>query len=517
MSSNKRPYLPDDVRAALSGEQSLRLFDKLGTAHKTASKKLMGGRHHIFKSEPPSSASSGNPTLVSVDPFTFEEASSRAVTFLGESKVGRAFLVSDAYRRYFEELHKPMRDAVEAEAADIAAAEIAEWAAEARRLRKAALDNKQGELIDSLAGHASELVLQGAVGATFLEGLVDDQASILAVMIIAERSTFAKVISAVWKEAVEEAAHLTAVELRGIDSRVTAALSEAACSSARSRIMDELIDQCTVDLTGPEGEMWPDARAMAAISDGLGYQVRSEIMSELIDAAVLELAVSGEAEALMSEADDARRRRRETGRGEGGRENEVEDATAEEYGDRSAGRHVMVSGDGGTLSQPGREAIPHDYETQSETAGVASLALKGAHKEQLSELSFEDGGRCSSEGRAGGEGWKEAVGLRLSDGVNGAGNNGMTEVEAAVLVQSALRRKAVYRKMKTKVARNFIRMYDPGEGAFYWYNNATMESSWDKPAIIDLFFKKPNAAKSVFDLGRKPTRPSIVSGFESST
>jgi len=49
-----------------------------------------------------------------------------------------------------------------------------------------------------------------------------------------------------------------------------------------------------------------------------------------------------------------------------------------------------------------------------------------------------------------------------------------------------------------------------------------MESSWDKPAIIDLYFKKTAVAKSLLYLGeasrsRASTRPSIVNGFESST
>lgn len=303
------------------------------------------------------------------------------------------------------------------------------------------------------------------------------QASILAAMIIAERSTFAKVISAVWNETVDEAARLTALELRGIDPRVAAALSEAACSSARSRIMDELIDQCTVDLTGPEGELWPDARAMTAVADGLGYQVRSEIMSELIDAAVLELSASGEAETLMSEADAARRRRQESGLGEGREDLGEEEARAEVHGDRSAGGGVIVPGYDGCSSEPGREAMP-DCETPSETAMVAAggtasssvLTLKGAaHEVHKRKLSVDERVHGSTgEGDDGG-GQREEKGRQFSDSGSGAvSNDGMTEVDPVILVQSALRRKNVYRKMKTKVARNFIRMYDPGERAFYW-------------------------------------------------
>lgn len=54
------------------------------------------------------------------------------------------------------------------------------------------------------------------------------------------------------------------------------------------------------------------------------------------------------------------------------------------------------------------------------------------------------------------------------------------------------------------------------------YNQTTMESSWEKPAIIDTYFKKPALAKSLLYLGETPksgetTRSSIVNGFESSS
>ena len=110
-----------------------------------------------------------------MDAFALEQASSRAVFFLGESAVGRAFLRSEPYRRYLNGVHKPMKDAVEKAAADLAAAEAAEWAAEARRLRAAALDRELEMLVDSLADQAANLVLHGAASAAFVGGLIDDQ------------------------------------------------------------------------------------------------------------------------------------------------------------------------------------------------------------------------------------------------------------------------------------------------------------------------------------------------------
>lgn len=186
--NDKRLHLPDDIRVALGGEQLLRLFGKLGTTyHKKNSdrisiKSLLGGNHHHSgASERPSSSPSdggddqvhlGN---VEVEPFALEEASFRAVVFLSESAIGQAFLRSAPYERYLHRARQPREEAVCKAAADIAAAEIEAWAAEGRRLRKAALDNQQELLMDSLADKASNVVLRGAAGAGLLGELVDHQ------------------------------------------------------------------------------------------------------------------------------------------------------------------------------------------------------------------------------------------------------------------------------------------------------------------------------------------------------
>lgn len=267
-------------------------------------------------------------------------------------------------------------------------------------------------------------------------------------VILAERSTFAKVISNVWNEAVDEAAHLAATEAREIDPGVTAAFSEAVYSLTRSRIMDELIDQCAVDLTGPRGELWPDARATAAVADGVGYRVRCQVISEIIDKAVGELTGSGEAEKLMSDAAAAQRIREER----------VEEGGAGE--DAGSGGLALPGADEEFNVDLRSEVMPshetHEGTTAAEAAATASpplshcstLALVGVDGERLDSIEDE----CTNVAK-----WRE----------NGRGVV-MTEVEAAVLVQTALRRKAVYRETKTLVARNFVRMYDPGEGAFYW-------------------------------------------------
>lgn len=178
VSHSKHPHLPKDVRVALGGEQLRRLFGELGATHGgKPNKKLLLGRDNRSSTlaRPSPSRNGGDARVTTVDPSALEEASFRAVVFLSECQVGLAFLGSPTYRRYLDGVRKPMRDAVEAAAAEIAAVEEAEWAAEARSLRKAALDREQEAQVESLANQATRLVLQGAVGETFLGGLIDDQ------------------------------------------------------------------------------------------------------------------------------------------------------------------------------------------------------------------------------------------------------------------------------------------------------------------------------------------------------
>lgn len=175
---SEQPYLPDDIRATLSGEKILHVFGKMGQnyhASNNSAKNLLAGSRYHHSAPVRSSPPSNDGVSVDVDPSALEQASFRAVFFLGESAVGRAFLRSAPYRKYLDGVHKPMRDAVEKEAADIAAAEAAGWAAEARRLRTAAHDREQETLVDSLAGQASNLILHGAASEGFLGGLMDDQ------------------------------------------------------------------------------------------------------------------------------------------------------------------------------------------------------------------------------------------------------------------------------------------------------------------------------------------------------
>lgn len=178
VSRTKYPHLPDDVRVALGGEQLRRLFGEMGATHGgKPNKKLLPGRaNHSSTLQRPSPPRIGDDARVTtVDPSALEEASFRAVAFLSECQIGLAFLGSAPYRTYLDGVHKPMRDAVEAAAAEIAAAEEAEWAAEAHSLRKAALDREQEAQVESLANQATRVVLQGAVGASLLGGLIDDQ------------------------------------------------------------------------------------------------------------------------------------------------------------------------------------------------------------------------------------------------------------------------------------------------------------------------------------------------------
>lgn len=301
-------------------------------------------------------------------------------------------------------------------------------------------------------------------------------------VIIAERSAFAKVVSAVWNEAVDEAAaQSTTREVFEVSPVVADALSEASYSLVRSRLMDELIDQCVLHLTGPAGELWADARATAAVADGIVYRVRCDIMEELINTSVLTLQESGEAEQLVS---DTKREANPTtlegsAMGGGGLPN----LTSETPAVSSALVAVETQGE----EEPSTTSSFVDTTTTTRSA----IEIYGA------------GGASPAEHNS--NGCQSAIygSNAVVDSTDGSDNTAAAivtsapEAKAAVMLQSALRRKAAYREAKAMVARNFVKLYDPGSGAFYWFNNATTESSWEKPAIIDAYFKKPSVHRAL--------------------
>lgn len=114
-----------------------------------------------------------------IHPLAFAEASWRALVSLNGA-VGREFMTSTPYARYLDEVGRPRREAVEAEAADIAKRKRAEWLAEAQKLREEAFLRVQEGMIDELAENALTTFLRGAGAAAtaatgFLGDLVDDQ------------------------------------------------------------------------------------------------------------------------------------------------------------------------------------------------------------------------------------------------------------------------------------------------------------------------------------------------------
>lgn len=324
------------------------------------------------------------------------------------------------------------------------------------------------------------------------------QATLLATVIIAERVVFAKVISTSWKEAVDEATHLATCELREVDLTVVNALSDATVFLVRSRVMDELIDQVVLDLTGPQGEFWSDARAMAAVADGVAYRVRCDVMENLLEELVSELQDSGEAEDLMFADKAWKGQNVDTGDGESRTVAKSEElwAAKDGFGAMSSALVVVES-----QKEPntGLSGITTASTTAMSTAGITPT-LGGdetySHGEGLAAKETYGDGRHS-------RGWN--AGNNDSDGIGHSPNKETTTAmeicdsdliteKAVVMVQSALRRKEAYRRTKTLVARNFIKLYDPASEAFYWYNQATSESTWEKPAIIDVYFNKPPAA-----------------------
>jgi hypothetical protein len=62
----------------------------------------------------------------------------------------------------------------------------------------------------------------------------------------------------------------------------------------------------------------------------------------------------------------------------------------------------------------------------------------------------------------------------------------LSETAAAIRIQAAFRRKLVYKVVKSAVAQNYIKVYDPSTQYFYWYNQATGESVSDLCIPLDL-------------------------------
>lgn len=341
-------------------------------------------------------------------------------------------------------------------------------------------------------------------------------------VIIAERSVFAKIISAVWNEAVDEAATAESAarrEHREISPAIVDTLSEAASAVVRSRVMDQLIDDCILDLTGPQGELWADARAMVAVADGVGYRVRCDVIEYMLEASIVELQESGEAEQLMSDAERKRGREAEAAvNAANASEAAAAAAAAMEEEDLSeatgeavvAATHLVVLG----VAEAAQQEKP-SVDAQEETATTADAA---ATDDNLLSPSVTGGGRgaLGLDERYVFTTGDDEVEESFRQGWEGGGTNGARNYDtsaaiisiaqedaavaaqsaptpspedAAVVVQSAWRRQMVYRGMRTLVAQNFVKLYDPAYGAFYWYNQATGESTWEKPAIIDAYFK----------------------------
>lgn len=336
-------------------------------------------------------------------------------------------------------------------------------------------------------------------------------------VIIAERSAFAKIISSVWNEAVDEAAESTARrEHREVSPAIADTLSEAASAVARSQVMDQLIDDCILDLTGPYGELWADARAMEAVADGVGYRVRCDVIEEMLEESIVELQRSGEAEQLMSDAE--RRGKEGEAAGDASRasaaeaetttttaavavaaaaevaatEERLSEATDGEVAAHLALGAVEVQQEEPSIDAQGDTTTTADavvaMDTSSPVTGGGALALHGVE----AATPWNEIGDDPYRGWEGGE-----ADFGNNDTMTRIPTPGMSQEDAAVVVQSAWRRKAVYRGVRTLVAQNFVKLYDPAHGSFYWYNQTTGESTWEKPAIIDAYFKPLNITESI--------------------
>lgn len=354
------------------------------------------------------------------------------------------------------------------------------------------------------------------------------QAALLALAIIAERKVFAKVTSSIWNEALDEASYLNALELREVDPTIAEAISEAVYLSARSHLMDYLIDQCVLGLTAPQGDFWVNARPMTAVADGVTYRVRCDVMDDLLEASVSELQESGEAELLLVMPPN------EGNHSRGGGDEAAHEAVA------GSSSSTLVAVDSATQEEPGTgdpppaggtnvtgnavvAATAHDSSSSGgsnarrdmdghEPPAVVDLQYRHAESTSCDE---RDSSSDIEANKADTTSDTEITRCRPSDmsqieDITKAAAEtpattttlcSFTEERAAAMVQSAVRRKGAYRKIRAQVARNFVKFYDPSSGFFYWYNQTTAESSWEKPAIIDAYFKKPNLARALMRHG----------------
>lgn len=61
---------------------------------------------------------------------------------------------------------------------------------------------------------------------------------------------------------------------------------------------------------------------------------------------------------------------------------------------------------------------------------------------------------------------------------------GLTESEAAAMVQRAFRRKRGFRTLLTLCRAVYERIYDPDQGVYFYHNTRTKETSWAKPLLL---------------------------------
>lgn len=352
---------------------------------------------------------------------------------------------------------------------------------------------------------------------------MEDQVALLSMELSAEAAAFAAVVSAVWHEAVDEAARLLSREHRQAFPGVLDALAEVAVGRARPLILDGLVDECLLELTGPGGELSQDGRAAAAVAEGLTHRVRDAVADEIIDATLEELVQSGEARELV-------RRKASTDRLD--QQSDVD--TSSHVGNQaepSAGEVTPGEREGSESTWPkdsdwtgendeGGGPSQGDWVTKgigtsagpSRTSGPAppydpKMGLAPAWPEDEARFDAEasetrPANTLSQDGSAslrGASSPDPPPKINVSRGtaapdhaVGSVVDPSATTFEerAVIVIQSAFRRGGVYRRIRRLIARNFVKLYDPSSGCFYWYNQSTGQSTWEKPAIVAGFFGK---------------------------
>ncbi|CAM9470898.1 unnamed protein product [Chrysoparadoxa australica] len=237
--------------------------------------------------------------------------------------------------------------------------------------------------------------------------------------------------------------------------RAVEPIAEAVVFSLFAAVAEALIEDGVAQLVHASGHdpkepmlLGSQEKMVKTLAEAAYYGVRSELVEGMVEEAVLEMIKSGEAAQVLDEAVKKK-------------EEELMELA-----------FLRASGE-----------VADDMMLQC----VSELALES----EVIELVEDWHVREMQE--------KERVRLALVNGTADAvevdtaeeadfGGEALTEEAAAMRLQQAWRGRRAVKAMRAAVARNYVKMYDPNEGCYYWYQCKSGLATWEKPSLVDTFF-----------------------------